>query len=201
VNGTTQVVLGVDPGEVSGWALVTVGPDPRLIAVGSLAVHGGGGLHAQATALVRQLDMMTSDPQFACPRAIIEDQYLARGEKENVRALTSLARMAGRWTEFCLTWGLDVERVQASRWQADVLGKGLGVTARAESAMRKLASVGHAQRLWPRVAVEWDEHAADAALMARWSAVEQYVAARQPLARISIKRQRMPGAAARSRKE
>jgi len=147
------VILGIDPGNHSGWAVLD--DHDRLLEHGELRFD-----------LKRQpcpsLIVKTLSWRYTFTMACIESQYLG----ENPRSCITLAQTAGRWIEACAAAEIPiVVLVDPSTWQHAELS----IRGKARRKQRKAASISKCLGLWK---IELVDHCADAALIARWAAVE-----------------------------
>lgn len=144
--------IGIDPGQHSAWAIV----DERFALIDAGEVRYDLKRHELATTVVLRLSSL-----YTLKMACLEDQYVG----ENKHSALSLARNAGRWMEACDHAGVPLVLVSASEWQSAELG----LRSRASREERKGAAAARCRGLWR---VQASEHVCDAALMARWLAVE-----------------------------
>lgn len=167
--GAVEAVLAIDPGAVSGWALLTVGPSPQPVLTGTLHVTKPAKHQPETpSALVRLVAEEAAVRCITIVRAVIEDQYLDK----NPDTLKKLARSAGRWEEALVAAGLPVEYLAASAWQS----RELGMRGARREVLRRAADA-KAFGMWQ---LEGPEHLIDAALIARCVAVTMYASARCP---------------------
>jgi Holliday junction resolvasome RuvABC endonuclease subunit len=146
------VILSINPGRVSGVALLTILRSPRLVAHRRVRVDDG----------TRLLPLLEEWRTYgAVEWCCIEDQYVAA----SVRSSIALAHTAGRWHQAATEYGVahPVEYVTPARWQAC-----LGLPARAPRAQRKRTSIAMVRSLH---GVEVGHEVADAVMMGRWYAV------------------------------
>jgi len=163
-----ETVLAIDPGAVSGWALLTVGPSPEPILRGIFRfTKPPKGQHDSPSALVRSLLEEAAVRCMHIDRCVIEDQYLG----ENPDSMKKLARNAGRWEEAARVAGLRVEYVFPSTWQSAELGM-RGAT----SDVLRRAADAKAFGLWK---LEAPEHVIDACFIGRFVAVKMDFRARR----------------------
>jgi len=152
-------VIGIDPGRISGIAIVTTDLQPKLLHASRCITSKKGSELAVSPFLV---DAIKAASDYALYEliAVVEDQYIDK----NMRTALTLAQRAGRWMEACLANGLKVERVAASSWQASEL-KGW----KNKSTQLKKASQGKVIGIW---GLNVGPDVADAALMARYRAIQ-----------------------------
>lgn len=158
-----EVVIGIDPGATSGWAAVTVDPNPALLLFDSIAWPKKGtkkDLPANTPSAIAE-GIIDTLRQFGhvVVEVAIEDQYLSR----NPDSMKKLSRNAGRWEESWRRLGIGVEWINTQKWQSAELG-----TARIDSAEVKRRCGMKTRGLWNR---NVGQHAADAALIARYWAI------------------------------
>jgi Holliday junction resolvasome RuvABC endonuclease subunit len=162
MSESVKTILSIDPGAASpsGWAVLTIEPSPKLIAVGQ-----GHLLKETTTSIYTRIREALAEKVSPLPtRAVIESAYL----NLNVRTAIMLGRAYGRWQEVCEANGMEVVEAQASQWQtAELTRRGRGRTTK--RAARKAMSIAKAAGIWG--GASWTEHQADAALMGRWYAI------------------------------
>lgn len=147
----TDLLLGIDPGQRSGYAVVTVSRNPDLIDCGTINLKN--------TSCVMSIDELEED-HGAINHIAIEDQYVG---KKNLRSVIVLARGAGRWHEAAEYNGLHVYWINPKSWQSRELDRG--------SVLRKstkVASIGKVKGVYK---ISVNEHEADAILIARYCAI------------------------------
>jgi Holliday junction resolvasome RuvABC endonuclease subunit len=152
----TDLVLGIDPGKSSGWALVTAESRPELCEHGRVRLDKG---ETPTFALEKIHDTMAGD----LVAVVIESQFVAL----NIKTAIRLAQYAGRWEEAVAAVfpDLTVEWVKPNEWQSSMLkGFAAGNAKRDE---RKAASVTVCRVRWKK---ELDVDVADSALIAAWQA-------------------------------
>lgn len=158
-----DIVIGIDPGATCGWAGVTVETNPNLVLFDSVTLPKMGTKKdipantpsAVAEALIATLGRFDQTVEVVA----IEDQYLS----VNPDSMKKLARSAGRWEEAWRRLGVRVEWVNAQVWQSAELG-----TSRINSEEVKRRCKMKVLGMWKK---EVPEHAADAALIARYTAI------------------------------
>jgi len=161
--GPVEVILAIDPGAVSGWAIVSVGPSPEHVRSGTFHfTKSPKGQPVSPTELVTYLCAEANRDGHTILRAAIEDQYLDK----NVNTLKKLARNGGRWEEACEAAGIPVEYVAASTWQS----RELCMPGAKRDVLRRAADA-KAFGIWQ---LEGPEHRIDAALIGRYVAVTMY---------------------------
>jgi len=161
----TALVLGIDPGATSGWALVTVAPNPVLATFGKTRLDKG---EVPTRAMTVMSEM--GPEHIGLPRSsyvaamVIESQFVAL----NIKTAIRLAQYAGRWEEACLATFPDipVQWVKPNEWQTAMLAGAMG-GGRAKRAQRKAAAISVCLARW-KVKLETD--VADAALIAAFVA-------------------------------
>lgn len=156
-----DLVLGIDPGKSSGWALVTVESRPELMEHGRVRLNKG---ETPTFVLEKMHDTMVHDTMGGdLVAVVIESQFVAL----NIKTAIRLAQFAGRWEEACSAVfpDLTVEWVKPNEWQSSMLkGFAAGNAKRDE---RKAASVTVCRVRWKK---ELDVDVADSALIAAWHA-------------------------------
>ncbi len=160
-----NVVIAIDPGATSGWAGLTVDPNPDLILFDSMEMPKSG----------TPKDTLARTPSFIAASIVetlssfghsivvvaIEDQYLSK----NPDSMKKLCRNAGRWEEAWRRLGYPVEWVVAQTWQSAELG-----TSRIDSAEVKRRCAMKVLGVWRK---KVGKHAADAALIGRYVAIRR----------------------------
>ena len=153
----TALVLGIDPGAVSGFAVVTMEAAPRLVKHDFIRLDAG-----EIPSLV------TNGIEYLIQRRIaamvIESQFVAK----NIKTAIRLAQFAGRWEEACIATFPDipVQWVKPNEWQTAMLAGAMG-GGRAKREQRKAAAISICLARW-KVKLETD--VADAALIAAFVA-------------------------------
>ncbi len=167
----TRAVLGIDPGNTSGWAVVTVERVPRLVMHGIYKLRGASRRQAAAQAVTPTqhigsiVDELSGEVRLE--HAVIEDQY---SSPKNLRSGIKIGRSSGRWVEACAAHGLEASFIEASKWQHRILKKLLsGRTA--TSKQRKRAAQTLVKLRWQ---IELPPDSADAACMALYEANIQF---------------------------
>lgn len=154
------VVLGVDPGRVSGWAVVAPdGPDAVLLAAGC-----GEGGEAEAIAAASELA-----EQAGLPLVVVAETWpvgRGRGQRDRLSA-AALAGLGARWGR----WQLRLEdaghprartlRVTTGTWRRAILG---GASQRRSASWKRAAILAVEGRYGVRLGPD----AAEAALIATW---------------------------------
>ncbi len=168
-----DVVLGVDPGSVSGWALLTIEAAPRVVRCGKIEF---------GKPRRREFRTASQCVAWACSGhavelVAIEGQYLDRDPKK-IASMIKLCRSAGRWVEAAEEAGLVHWEINPTKWQAAMLGKFK------RDQMKKISRAVCAQRF----GVKAPDHISDAVLIGAWAAAELYLdrrRARAPSSRSS----------------
>lgn len=150
-----RCVIGIDPGNKTGIAVVTIAGRPRL-------VHSSVENLSKTSPYIwfDGLDERLTDLKVVC--CAIEDQYLDK----NIDSLKKLARTSGRWQEAALSHGIKVEFVAATTWQRAVLGR----SAKKRDVLKR-SSVAIAEA---ETGIKMKSDAADAFCLARYFAVELF---------------------------
>jgi len=158
-----DVIVGIDPGATSGWAVVTVEMNPKLVLSDSIKWPKPGEKKYNAANIPSAVAVAITEAMRRFDHDIwsvaIEDQYLSR----NPDSMKKLARNGGRWEEAWLRLGCPVEWVNTQKWQSAELG-----TCRVDSAEVKRRAEMKVLGLWKQ---KISSHAADAALIARFVAI------------------------------
>jgi hypothetical protein len=124
----TKTIFAVDPGIVSGWAVMTVEAEPKPWSIKKIdfSKKGEYNPHHMACAweafhysCYDRCGILKNRPSIVA----IEGQYLDAGKKKNVDSLIKLTRKAGRWEEAACAHGLTYEYIQPSAWITAELGK------------------------------------------------------------------------------
>ena len=166
---TVTAVLGIDPGNSTGWAVVTIEPNPRLITYGIYRLTHVSKRQAESQEATpsEQIRVVKGDlfrdHGMAVQAVVLEDQY---SSPKNPRAGIKIGRTSGRWLEACAVAGLEVNMVEPSRWQHRLL-KGLLPGRTATREQRKRAAKVRAVLAWD---VDLPSDIADAAYMALYTA-------------------------------
>lgn len=147
-----KAVLSIDPGEMSGLAVVTAEAAPKLLKCICAMPH------KERAPFVDGFIGNFLEEELSV--AVIEDQYLG----VNPDSMKKLARNSGRWQEACIANGLEVRFVMPSVWQSSELGRGK------REQLKKMA-VEKCRGLWK---VDLESDAADAALLGRYVALKMF---------------------------
>lgn len=162
-----KTIFAVDPGVVSGWAVMTVEAEPRLIGsrkydfVKHKCKCPTTITLFEQTQMSARIDGISFDYHVA-----IEGQYLDEGKKKNVHSLIKLARKAGRWEEAACAHGLTYEYIQPSVWITAELGRGLRSDQVAKLAKQKYEALYRVKDL--------SEHEYCAIGIGRYVAIREY---------------------------
>jgi Holliday junction resolvasome RuvABC endonuclease subunit len=141
-------VCGIDPANHTGLAVVSL-----------------SGELIYSVLLTDSADLQEEMDNLACigvHQIVIEEQYVAA----NKATALKLARRAGIWAGLAIAYEIPHVFVSPQTWQTQELGCG----ARTRRADRKRLAMEKCRGLWPGVDLTQDE--ADAALIARYAAVE-----------------------------
>ena len=159
MRAVTRYVIGIDPGAVSGIAVVTLSPKPELVSFAKVRLDKGA-LPSKELLAHKSRDIAA---------VAIESQYVA----VNISTAIRLAQTAGRWEEAALaTLGIGCETgsnspvaylywVKPNEWQSHML-KGF-VGKRAKRKQRKDAAISVALYRWGK---QLESDVADAAMIA-----------------------------------
>jgi len=163
-----KTIFAVDPGVVSGWAVMTVEAEPLLEShktINFTKKDEFGRMTACWQAISYSCEdrwgMMKNPPHVA-----IEGQYLDEGNRRNVDSLIKLARKAGRWEEAACAHCLTYEYIQPSVWITAELGRGLRSDQVAKLARQKCEALYRVSGL--------SEHEYCAILIGRYVAIREY---------------------------
>jgi Holliday junction resolvasome RuvABC endonuclease subunit len=178
VKEQTMLILGVDPGVVSGWALIGGNP-PRPLDWGHAGKAGkkgyrGTGQHVK--------DVLERCGELCVgvwpPMLAIEGQFVAnkaqKGGKDRAKAVRTLitARHAGIWIGVCQEHGLPVYEIngepgiQPVTWRSAVWG-GQWTTEQA-----KIHAVETVKNLWGIRILKTYHHTAEAIWIGMYAATE-----------------------------
>jgi hypothetical protein len=125
--------------------------------------------------LLRGLVEKLSSSEYRIVRCVIEQQYLDKGERKNVRTVIRTAQQAGKWEDGCIALGIPVVWVMASHWQAKML-RGLVNTVYGKSEARKKASKSLAKMKW---GANLPTDAADATVLMAYQAEKEFLSETQ----------------------
>jgi Holliday junction resolvasome RuvABC endonuclease subunit len=163
----TEVVIGVDPGAVSGWAIVPIGAKPRIERCGKIEF-----------AKPRRREFRTASEMVRWAQAwytirviAIEAQYLDQNDPKKIASTIKLCRSAGRWEEAAAVHNIPHTWTNPATWQAAMLG------ARMRREQLKIISKRVAAQ---RFGVTAPEHIADACHIGAYEATEIWIGMRQP---------------------
>ena len=161
-----KTIFAVDPGNVSGWAVMSVEAEPKLKNEGQIDFSSNKRKTAKDVIDFRRSEAILDDELAICPHVAIEGQYLDEGSKRNVDSLIKLARKAGRWEEAACAHGLTYEYIQPSVWITAELGKNLRSSQVAVMAKQKCEALYDVSGL--------SEHEYCAILLGRYVAIREY---------------------------
>ncbi len=163
-----RVIIGIDPGATSGWAVLSVEANPQLVLYGSFVWPKPGTKKdiPANTPSAKVEGMIEAMTQTGCVivGAAVEDHYLSRSAP-NPDSMKKLARNGGRWEESFRRLGISVEWVNPQSWQSAELG-----TCRLDRAEVKRRCARKVRGLWNE---KMGEDAADAALIGRYAAIRK----------------------------
>lgn len=109
-------VLGIDPGNHSGIAVVSIQKRPRLM------YHRDWDRTKKGTERPTHIIKALAD-EYYIQLAVIEDQYLDKAKKQNVKTMSRLTKTAGNWEEACLSNLIPVDWVYPKEWQSRIIGR------------------------------------------------------------------------------
>lgn len=165
----TKTIFAVDPGIVSGWAVMTVEAEPKPQSIKKIDFSKNDEFnrvamasHAFSYSCTDRWGMMKNPPHIVA----IEGQYLDEGNRRNVDSLIKLARKAGRWEEAACAHRLTYEYIQPSIWITAELGKGLRSNQVAKLARQKCEALYRVSGL--------SEHEYCAILIGRYVAIREW---------------------------
>lgn len=127
------VVVAIDPGNNSGWSIMSVTMWPRLLASGSLKLDKTSPTSCIKEKIKPILDTLGDKTMIG----IIEDQYVAK----NIKSSLSLARTSGRWQEALIQIGITPSFVEASEWQSAELSCPRNRVALKAAALAKVKAI------------------------------------------------------------
>jgi len=153
-----DLILSIDPGTTSGWAILTVEAAPKLLTYG--AIHFPKPRRGQFKTATEAIEEATKRAKGSIIQTVIEDQFVSK----NMQSALKLARKAGRWEEASEHLGFPVEYVAASSWQSKELS-GFKRKDLKKGAKAKVKGI------WNE---DVSEHIADAALLGRWFALRMF---------------------------
>lgn len=150
----TDFVLGIDPGAASGFAIVTVEANPRLMDCDFVRLDKRE-TPTRAMGAIRMYHIVA---------VAIETQFVAL----NIKTAIRLAQFAGRWEEACIAAfpDLPVQWIKLAAWQQAMLAGAMG-GGRAKREQRKKAAVAVCMGRWGQ---KLGTDMADAALIAAFVA-------------------------------
>jgi Holliday junction resolvasome RuvABC endonuclease subunit len=180
------VVIGVDPGAVSGWAIVTIGAKPLVDRCGKIEF---------AKPRRREFRTASEMVRWALARytvrlIAIEAQYFDANDPRKIASTIKLCRSAGRWEEAAEVYNIPHKWTNPATWQAAMLG------ARMRRDQLKIISQRVAAQ---RFGVAGPEHIADACHIGAYEATEIWIGMRQPALKRRASKPRRKGARAQPR--
>ena len=166
-----NTIFAVDPGIVSGWAVMTVEAEPKVSEYGNIKFQNKKfDYYSASDAMSRTKRYFeTSKDSYDntdIKLVAIEGQYLDEGNRRNVDSLIKLARKAGRWEEAACAHGLTYEYIQPSVWITAELGRGLRSDQVAKLAREKCEALYRVRDL--------SEHEYCAILLGRYVAIREW---------------------------
>ena len=154
-----EIIVGVDPGEHCGVAVLRSGNLSSIHAV-------RGSRLASIAAVFKGLLPLAEDHGVV---VVIENQFGAlhgRGRKLNLRALATLFRRRHEWELLAEIYGVPTDTVYPSSWQTQLAAASRSYPDGSPRSTKARAILVCGQ-LWP-AQDGWTEDTADAALIARW---------------------------------
>jgi Holliday junction resolvasome RuvABC endonuclease subunit len=148
-----NAVLGIDPGATSGWAIVSISANPKLLR------HGIFKFKDDAST-VRELTLALDGLEDTVIKTFIENQFVSK----NIQSTMKICKKAGRWEEASIYHGIDVEYIYPATWQSKELNGHKRATL-------KKASIAKCKGIWN---VNLKEDTADASLIGRYAALRQF---------------------------
>lgn len=153
-----EAIISVDPGSSSGWSVLSIDINPKLIMYGIVNFSKRKG---SIDSYIKKIVLECNKKKIFIRSAIIEDQYL----NKNVKSTISLARNSGRWQEALLNSEIESSFIQASVWQSK--------TIKLQNRIQlKKSSVLISKSLWN---VELPVDVSDSALMGRFYAITEHL--------------------------
>lgn len=173
-KSSQEVAIGVDPGAVAGWGILTIEAVPKLLHRGKIDFgKARRGEFRTASEMLRWASL-----NYIIVMVAIEDQYLDPDPKK-IASMIKLCRRAGRWEEAACTHNVPFRFVKPSVWQCATFGRGL---------KRKQLKV-ISQRVCAQLyRIKANEHIADGCLLGTYEAKEIWLSRRQ----LSLKRRPRP---------
>jgi hypothetical protein len=168
----TKTIFAVDPGVVSGWAVMTVEANPGILRHNSVNFHSKKDLYSahRVVETICYERWGQKESQCAEPYLVpIEGQYLdekKKNSRRNIDSLIKLSRNAGRWEEAACAHGLSYEYIQPSVWITKELGHGLQRDQIAAMAKQKCEALYRLKGL--------SEHEYCAILIGRYVAIREW---------------------------
>jgi hypothetical protein len=162
-------VLGVDPGAVSGWAILAT-LEPSVASLLDAGVAKTAADRARAIELAREV---SCEAQGALPLVVVGERWTGRfrGHHAHQRTVAGLGGQWGRWQEALERVGHPKRRTLRAplgEWRARVLGKSFVSKGDA-----KARAVAYARARW---GVTLEHDAAEAACIAAWASQSPKVA-------------------------
>jgi Holliday junction resolvasome RuvABC endonuclease subunit len=157
-----QVVIGVDPGKVAGWGVLSVSPEPRLLKRGQINFSRPTRAEFRtASEMIRWAFV-----KYKVVMVAIEDQYFDENDPRKIASTIKLCRAAGRWEEAACAYGLPYVFLKPSQWQSAVLGSGKKPRAQLKLIAQRLCAQRHGVRA--------SEHIADGCMIGTYAGVEMH---------------------------
>jgi Holliday junction resolvasome RuvABC endonuclease subunit len=154
-----DVLVSVDPGSVSGWAVMTIEAAPRVVRCGKVDFTTPRRREFRTASAVIQWATTGHEVELV----VIEDQYFDQDDPKKIASTIKLCRSAGRWVEGAEVYGIQHKMLNPTQWQTAMLG------ARMRREQLKIFS----RRICAqRFGVDAPDHISDAILLGAYTAVE-----------------------------
>ncbi len=161
-----EALIAIDPGNRSGYAVLTIESEPRLLFSGTVDVTKAGVQHSPSHVLEFAQRHTLDKHGYSLTMGVVEDQFVGKNPATSIK----IGRNSGRWEEACRRLFMDVTFIKPASWQhaqlKGLLPKGRGV----KSVHRKRAAAQFVQIAYGR---KLAQDAADAAVMGRYAAINQ----------------------------
>ncbi len=164
------IILAIDPGKVSGWAIWR---DGACIGSGVARTHDDRAYAVRFAEDYRQT--------FALPLVVVAEKWTPGGRFAGARTMAGLGAQWGLWLAALEAGGVPkarVLRVHTQTWRARVLGGGWGVTSAQWDALaqrRARVELGFDREI--------DDNEADAVCIGAWATLAPEVAKKLSTAR------------------
>lgn len=159
-----EALIAIDPGIRSGYAVLTIESEPRLLIAGTADLKRPDINNSPSYILELCRARTVNEFGFSLVSGVVEDQFLGR----NPATAIKIGRNSGRWEEACRRLHMDVIFIKPASWQHAQLHGLLPPGRAVKSKARKKAASQFVKLAYKR---DLPQDAADAACMGRYAAI------------------------------